>query len=85
MARWGVKEEIAEYKKTLEIDPDYVPAYLNWGGTLYAKGKYDEAIDLYRRGIAINPLSALLHYSLSVALDQGESEAGSRGGDGFSG
>ncbi len=66
----GNEEEIAEYKRTIEIDPDYAPAYLNWGGALYAKGQYEEAIQLYRKGININPLNASLHYSLSVALDQ---------------
>jgi tetratricopeptide (TPR) repeat protein len=65
----GSEDEIAEYQRTLEIDADYVPAYLNWGGSLYAKGKYEEAIELYRKAIEINPLSASLHYSLSVALD----------------
>src|SRR5207248_4539762 len=63
-------EEIAEYKRTIEIDPDYVPAYLNWGGALYAKGQYEEAIQLYRQGINVNPLNASLHYSLSMALDR---------------
>jgi len=66
----GDEHEIPEYKRTLEIDEDYVPAYLNWGGTLFAKGQYEEAIELYNRGIIINPLSASLHYSLSVALDR---------------
>jgi predicted CXXCH cytochrome family protein len=64
----GNENEIAEYKRTLEIDSDYVPAYLNWGGALFAKGQYDEAIQMYRQAININPLSASLHYSLSVAL-----------------
>jgi predicted CXXCH cytochrome family protein len=63
-------EEIAEYRRTIEIDPDYVPAYLNWGGALYAKGKYEEAIQIYRQGININPLNASLHYSLSMTLEQ---------------
>lgn len=66
----GNQDEIAEYKRTLEIDEDYVPAYLNWGGALYTKGQYEDAIQLYRKAIMINPLSAPLHYSLSVALDQ---------------
>ncbi len=66
----GNENEIAEYKRTLEIDPDYVPAYLNWGGALFAKGQFDEAIQLYRKGNDINPLSASLHYSLGVALDR---------------
>ena len=63
-------DEIAEYKRTLEIDPDYVPAYLNWGGALFAKGQYAEAVGLYRKGIYANPLSASLHYSLSLVLDR---------------
>jgi len=66
----GREEEITEYKRTLEIDSDYIPAYLNWGSALYAKGKYEDAIALYRKAIDINPLSASLHYSLSVALDR---------------
>ncbi|HME09594.1 MAG TPA: tetratricopeptide repeat protein, partial [Bryobacteraceae bacterium] len=66
----GSEDEISEYKRTLEIDEDYVPAYLNWGGALYAKGQYEEAIELYRKAIGINPLNAALHYSLSVALDR---------------
>lgn len=66
----GSEQEISEYKRTLEIDEDYVPAYLNWGGALYAKGQYEEAIQLYRKAIGINPLNAALHYSLSVALDR---------------
>ncbi|MFL6350370.1 MAG: tetratricopeptide repeat protein [Bryobacteraceae bacterium] len=63
-------DELAEYKRTIDIDPDYVPAYLNWGGALYAKGQYEEAIQLYRQGINVNPLNASLHYSLSTALEQ---------------
>jgi predicted CXXCH cytochrome family protein len=66
----GSENEVPEYKRTLQIDPDYVPAYLNWGAFLFAKGQYDEAIRLYRQGIGINPLNAPLHYSLSVALDR---------------
>ena len=66
----GSADEIAEYKRTIAIDPDYVPAYLNWGGALYAKGQIEEAIGLYRKGLNVNPLNASLHYSLSVALDR---------------
>jgi predicted CXXCH cytochrome family protein len=64
------QDEIAEYRRTIEIDPDYVPAYLNWGGSLYAKGQYEEAERIYREGIDVNPLVASLHYSLGLALEQ---------------
>ena len=66
----GNAEEIPEYRRTLEIDPDYVLAYLNWGAALYAKGQYEDAIKIYREGIDVNPLFASLHYSLGVALEQ---------------
>jgi predicted CXXCH cytochrome family protein len=64
----GNAEEISEYKKALEIDPDLVPAYLNLGAALYNQGQYDEAIRIYQQGLEVNPLTASLHYSLSVAL-----------------
>ncbi len=63
-------DEIDQYKKALAIDPDYVPAYLNWGAALFLKGQYDEAIGIYRKGIAVDPLEASLHYSLSLALER---------------
>jgi predicted CXXCH cytochrome family protein len=66
----GNDQEIAEYQRTLEIDPDYVLAYLNWGAALFAKGRYEDAIAIYRKGIQVNPLFAPLHYSLSLALEQ---------------
>lgn len=66
----GNAEEIPEYQRTIEIDPDYVLAYLNWGAALYAKGQYEDAIKIYRQGIEVNPLFASLHYSLGVALEQ---------------
>jgi len=66
----GNPDEITEYQRTIEIDPDYVLAYLNWGSALYAKGQYDEAIKIYRQGINVNPLFAALHYSLGLALEK---------------
>jgi tetratricopeptide (TPR) repeat protein len=66
----GSAEEIPEYRRTIEIDPDFVLAYLNWGAALYAKGQYEDAIKIYREGIDVNPLFASLHYSLGLALEQ---------------
>jgi len=49
-------DEIAEYRKVLELDPDFVLGYLNLGAALYDRGQYEEA----------------LHYSLSLALTKEE-------------
>ncbi|MGH9695406.1 MAG: tetratricopeptide repeat protein [Bryobacteraceae bacterium] len=66
----GNENEIAEYQRAIELDSDLTPAYLDWGAALYAKGRPAEAIDVYRRGIEVNPLVAGLHYSLSITLEQ---------------
>ena len=62
--------EIPEYQRAIEIDPDLVVVYLNWGAALYEKGQYEDAIKVYRAGINVNPLFASLHYSLGLALEQ---------------
>jgi tetratricopeptide (TPR) repeat protein len=70
---------VEEYKRALAIDPDLVSAYLNLGAAYYAKARYDDAIAMYRRGIAANPLVASLHYSLAAALEQqGKTEEAQR-------
>jgi len=66
----GSAEEIPEYRRALEIDPDLVVTYINWGATLYEKGQYQDAIKVYREGINVNPLIASLHYGLGLALEQ---------------
>ena len=66
----GNAEEIAEYRRALEIDPDLAVAYVNWGATLYEKGQYQDAIKVYREGINVNPMFASLHYSLGLALEK---------------
>jgi predicted CXXCH cytochrome family protein len=66
----GNAGEIPEYRRALEIDPDLVVTYINWGAALYEKGQYQDAIRVYREGINVNPLIASLHYSLGLALEQ---------------
>lgn len=41
------------FAELLEKFPDYVPTYLQAGGTLVALGRKDEAAATYRRGIEV--------------------------------
>jgi tetratricopeptide (TPR) repeat protein len=43
----------AAFQILLEQFSDYVPTYLMAGGTLAALGRQAEAIDVYRRGVAV--------------------------------
>jgi len=71
----GNPEEIPEYGRAMEIDPDLVVTYINWGATLYEKGHYQDAIKVYRKGINVNPLNSALHYSMALALEKEQKTA----------
>jgi Flp pilus assembly protein TadD len=43
---------VTEFKKVLDTDPKYSAAYYHGGQTLEKLGEFDQARDLYRRGIA---------------------------------
>ncbi|MBA7497165.1 Photosystem I assembly protein Ycf3 [subsurface metagenome] len=60
-------EAIAEYKRAIEINPNYAEAHGNLGVAYAAKGMYDEAIAEYKRAIGINPNYAEAHNNLAVA------------------
>jgi Tfp pilus assembly protein PilF len=48
----------AEFRKAIEIDPHFTPAYNNLAGTLEQQGKLDEAAEYYRRSLAEKPTAA---------------------------
>jgi len=63
-------EAIEKYQKAIEIDPEFVHAYSNWGNILCEKARladepnlYDEAIEKYQKAIEINPDYAHAYYN----------------------
>jgi protein O-GlcNAc transferase len=54
---------IAMYRRSLEIEPDYLPALYNLGMMLHQTDRFEEAEESFRRVIAIDPcdVDALLH------------------------
>lgn len=60
-------EAIAEYKKAIEINPEYSDAYYNLGlAYFYGKKMYDEAIAAYKKAIERRPGFAKAHYGLGT-------------------
>ncbi|MFH1277739.1 MAG: sulfatase-like hydrolase/transferase [Candidatus Eisenbacteria bacterium] len=51
-----LEEEIALYRRILEIEPDHGPAWNNLGVIREIEGRYEEAIECYDRAIAGAPL-----------------------------
>ncbi len=54
-ARGQVDEAIAQYRKALEIMPDYVEARTNLGNAFADRGQFDEAIAQFRQALEIRP------------------------------
>jgi len=65
-----VDEAVARYRRALEIQPDYVPAFNNLGVSLRAQGKVDDAIRVYGEGLRVRDDYPDLHYNLANALLQ---------------
>ena len=59
LRRQGRSEEaIAEFRKAVDIDPHFTPAYNNLADALEQAGKLDEAAESYRRALAEKPSAA---------------------------
>ena len=48
-------QAIVEYKKALEIDPDYSQAHFNLGFIYHKQGRFDEAAKEYEKVLILNP------------------------------
>jgi tetratricopeptide (TPR) repeat protein len=69
LARLGDRAGAAKgYARTIELDPDFVDAYVNLGRSLYSDGEFRKASETFRRGLKIDPLSGELYYGLGMAL-----------------
>lgn len=62
---WDEAHQDAE--KCVELKPDWAKGYSRLGGALYGKRKYQEAIDTYKKGLAIDSGNAALKSGLSDA------------------
>ena len=70
IARIGGKLAIAEgyYHSALEIDPNYPPALFGLAAVKQAFNLIQEAVDLYRKDVSLEPTNAAAHYNLGILL-----------------
>jgi len=63
------QEAIAEFRSTLQIDPNYVKAHDSLANLLEnIPGRQSEAISEYRAALRLDPDFVLAHYNLALAL-----------------
>lgn len=64
---WNFAEAEREFKKAIELSPNYPNAYDGYGFYLKAVGRHDEAIEQCRIVQTLDPLSPFAHVSLGYA------------------
>ena len=65
-------QAIENYRKAIQVDPEYAYAYNNLGLALDDQGQLDQAIENFQKAIQIDPEDASAYYRLGIALsDQG--------------
>jgi len=57
---------IEQYKKAIEIKPDYADAHYNLGNAYRETGRYNEAIEAYKKALRIKPDYAEVDYNLGI-------------------
>lgn len=46
---------MAQYQKSIELEPKFAPAYNNWGMALLSQNMYDDAIAQFEQETALDP------------------------------
>ena len=65
VAQGKIHEAIEQYKKALELDPDFVEATLALAKAYELMGALDEAIQILQEAVERHPTEPFLHTSLS--------------------
>ncbi len=60
------QEAIAEYRKSVEIDPSFTDALHGLARAYQETGRFDEAIEVSKRIAELDPDDILAHTSLSI-------------------
>ena len=63
-------EAIAQFRKALDIYPNYDAGHYNLGVALFREGQFDESIAQFQKALQINPNYAEAHSNLGLALLQ---------------
>ena len=70
------EKEIAAFKKAIEVDSNYWPAWINLGYTYYGKGDMAQAIPLLKKGLALNPQHpSKVYLEKMIAAGEGKTQA----------
>ena len=67
--RRKAQQEIIRKKDIIQQDPIDFQSYFELGLAYLTLGKHKEEVHAYKEALSLNPKSALIHYSISIAYD----------------
>jgi DNA-binding winged helix-turn-helix (wHTH) protein/tetratricopeptide (TPR) repeat protein len=65
---WNWIEAESSFRRAISLNPKSAPAYLWYGRLLTTSGRFDEAIDILRKGQRLDPLSSAVNAELGRTL-----------------
>src|SRR5262249_22025231 len=63
---WDWKGAEREFRRAIELNPNYVPAHHYYSHYLICLGRFDESLAESQRALALDPLDAPMNYHLGV-------------------
>jgi superkiller protein 3 len=80
LARQGRTDEaVAQFRRAIDVDPRFTPAYNNLAEALVKQGKLEEAVQYYKRSLAERP-SPAVQSALDAVLQELRKTDGVRDG-----
>ncbi len=67
------EESAAAFTKAVELNPDYVPSWVNFGYVLTELGRYKEALDALAKALELEPENPEAHCNMGVMYMRTES------------
>ena len=65
--RGASEESIAAYRRVIDMEPEFTPAYVNLGLLLLSIDRISDAATIFQTGVVIDPISAPMYYGLARA------------------
>jgi|SRR5579863_27228 len=66
----AIEDGIAAYRRAIDLEPEFTPAYLNLGLLLVSINRISTAETVFRTGLHIDPISAPMYYGLALAEEK---------------
>lgn len=58
----------ADYMRAIELNPNHLPTYNWYALSLSSQGRLEDALAIYRKGLALDPLSAIIRSNIGYNL-----------------